>query len=432
MLKEEEKEPPSFRETNLISSIGTTKTNEVHGEIINNNVCTKKSSSSSLSATNTSGITATRSPKDGRRGSRKAMQGQTPSTQLYGQEDERKISTSSEDQNKKNQELLFIKCTYTDYSSNKTYQQHDLTANELRCLRLYRENRIGGPFPIKLQIMLKVVEGLGKQNIISWQPHGRAFMIHRPTEFDEELMSKFFKSTKLASFKRQLHLYDFQRITHGNDAGAYYHEMFLRGKPLLATKMTRRKIKGNIRVITSPDEEPQFYTMPFMGPTTSDDCAVNLGGNILNRGALSTKNEKAPDTAFGDAGGSSSFHSMINSGLVSLPQVDRPHNDAGGNNEHFMKERDTYNSHFTLLEEGAPTIIMRAPPALDHPLLRKQLPCYSPRDHRLQSQHLPSFSMMLLAKHLSIHEEICTRQQEQRLLQELKMQVAAGAFDEKV
>ena len=334
-------------------------------------------------------LEADKPPSFGEIGIRRAkvMQGRPSLGQLYGQEkDERKIfNVDQKDQ------LLFIKCTYTDYS-NKTYQQ--LTSNERSCIHLYRENTVGGPFPIKLQIMLKVVEGLGKQNIISWQPHGRAFMIHRPTEFDEELMSKFFKSTKLASFKRQLHLYDFQRITHGNDAGAYYHEMFLRGKPLLATKMTRRKIKGNIRVITSPDEEPQFYTMPFMGPTTSDDCAVNLGGNILNRGALSTKNEKAPDTAFGDAGGSSSFHSMINSGLVSLPQVDRPHNDAGGNNEHFMKERDTYNSHFTLLEEGAPTIIMRAPPALDHPLLRKQLPCYSPRDHRLQSQHLPSSSMM--------------------------------------
>ena len=79
-------------------------------------------------------------------------------------------------------------------------------------------------------------------------------------------MRKYFFNTKFTSFKRQLNIYDFKRITHGVDSCSYYREMFLRGKPLLAMKMVPRKIKGNIRVSTYIDNEPRFYSMPFLDP----------------------------------------------------------------------------------------------------------------------------------------------------------------------
>lgn len=97
-------------------------------------------------------------------------------------------------------------------------------------------------------------------------------MIHRPREFEEKVMGEFFKQTKLSSFKRQLNLYDFQRVTRGTDCGSYYHEMFLRGKPLLAKRMVRRKIKGTknqtTTVSSSEDEQmPDFYSLAFVGAT---------------------------------------------------------------------------------------------------------------------------------------------------------------------
>ena len=154
---------------------------------------------------------------------------------------------------------------YVDHI-NTTFNVKQLTSIEVTNLQLYHKSSMGGPFPIKLQILLKIVEELGFQHIISWLPHGRAFIIHRPLLFEKEIMSKFFNPTKFSSFKRQLNLYDFKRITHGIDSGAYYHEMFLRSKPLLAMKMTRRKIKGQIRMSTYINKEPQFYSMPFLGP----------------------------------------------------------------------------------------------------------------------------------------------------------------------
>ena len=52
-------------------------------------------------------------------------------------------------------------------------------------------------------------------------------------------------------------------MTRGNDAGAYYHELFLRGKTFLTKGMIRTKVKGTkFKAASSPDQEPDFYAMP--------------------------------------------------------------------------------------------------------------------------------------------------------------------------
>jgi hypothetical protein len=79
-------------------------------------------------------------------------------------------------------------------------------------------------------------------------------------------MQRFFRQTKITSFQRQLNLYGFFRLTRGVDSGAYYHKYFLRGKPHIAKLITRTKIKGTgFKAASNPEQEPDFYTMPFVG-----------------------------------------------------------------------------------------------------------------------------------------------------------------------
>eukprot|EP00804_Cyclotella_cryptica_P004560 CCRYP_006901-RA/>CCRYP_006901-RA protein AED:0.03 eAED:0.03 QI:164/1/1/1/0/0.5/2/643/201 len=100
------------------------------------------------------------------------------------------------------------------------------------------------PFPMKVHRMLDQTKTEGLEAIVSWLKHGRAFKIHDPKAFAEVIMPRFFNQSKYTSFQRQLNLYGFNRLSRGRDSGAYHHELFLRGKPTLATRLLRQKVKG--------------------------------------------------------------------------------------------------------------------------------------------------------------------------------------------
>jgi hypothetical protein len=95
-------------------------------------------------------------------------------------------------------------------------------------------------FPVKLHALL---DSNNHEDVISWQPSGRSFIIHNPKEFVDSVMPKYFRQTQLRSFQRQLNLYDFHRISEGFDIGGYYHKKFLRGAPDLCKEMKRVPVK---------------------------------------------------------------------------------------------------------------------------------------------------------------------------------------------
>jgi hypothetical protein len=120
------------------------------------------------------------------------------------------------------------------------------------------------PFPLKLHEMLDAVAASNQEDIVSWQPHGRCFVVHKPKEF-VELLPKYFKLSKLPSFQRQLNLYGFQRLTRGKDKGGYYHELFLRNRVFLAHNIQRIKVKGTgVRARSNPEQEPNLWSMAWL------------------------------------------------------------------------------------------------------------------------------------------------------------------------
>ncbi len=101
--------------------------------------------------------------------------------------------------------------------------------------------------------------------------------MHKTKEFVETIMPRYFRQSKLTSFQRQLNLYGFARITRERDKGGYYHELFLRGKLFLANRIQRNKVKGTkIKAVTSPETEPDFYSMPFVVITARSPELVSL------------------------------------------------------------------------------------------------------------------------------------------------------------
>lgn len=134
-------------------------------------------------------------------------------------------------------------------------------------------------FPEKLHKFLCSKACTRENSVLGWAPHGRSFVVRNPEKFINEITPLIFNHSTMASFQRQLNLYGFKRITKtgSRDEGAYYHEMFLQGRPDLCLLMRRKKIKGNQgKLLQIPSEEPDFYAMEPCNGNTGDQ--INLSG----------------------------------------------------------------------------------------------------------------------------------------------------------
>jgi hypothetical protein len=50
---------------------------------------------------------------------------------------------------------------------------------------------VATPFPEKLHYMLSKMDGEGTTGIVTWQPHGRCFMVQKSREFVDEIMPRY-------------------------------------------------------------------------------------------------------------------------------------------------------------------------------------------------------------------------------------------------
>jgi HSF-type DNA-binding len=139
-------------------------------------------------------------------------------------------------------------------------------------IMLYRGNPMDEPLPFINQKSLRNKSCQSKSYQLDKNERKQFFlfsysMVSNPSASFFFIWFRYFRQSKLTSFQRQLNLYGFQRLTRGADAGAYYCELFLRGMPFLCKKMTRTKVKGTrYKAASSPDQEPNFYTMRPVSP----------------------------------------------------------------------------------------------------------------------------------------------------------------------
>lgn len=95
------------------------------------------------------------------------------------------------------------------------------------------------PFTIKL---MKVLSDKKNAEIITWMPSGKSFNILKPKAFVADILPQHFKTAKYSSFTRKLHRWGFMRHYRGEEAGAFYHKDFQRGRLDLVEQMTCHKV----------------------------------------------------------------------------------------------------------------------------------------------------------------------------------------------
>lgn len=100
-------------------------------------------------------------------------------------------------------------------------------------------------FPCKMYSLLEDAETFGFESIISWQPGGKSFTLHKPEIFATTVMQSYFTQTKLKSFQRQLNIYGWKKVQVGPNKGGYFHKSFIRGSPELCGNVIRRTFKDS-------------------------------------------------------------------------------------------------------------------------------------------------------------------------------------------
>lgn len=109
-------------------------------------------------------------------------------------------------------------------------------------------------FPAKMHAILSRSD---LADVVTWLPHGRAWRVLKPREFEVRVIPSYFEHNKFSSFIRQANGWGFRRITKGPDRNSYYHELFLRGIPHLS-KMMKRPGPSK-KPSADPDHEPDLY-----------------------------------------------------------------------------------------------------------------------------------------------------------------------------
>ena len=130
--------------------------------------------------------------------------------------------------------------------------------------------------------LIKILSDPTTQDIVSWLPHGRSFKVKDVDKFERYVLPRYCKTNQMRSFRKQLSLWEFKRITRGVDAGSYYHECFLRGLPHLLVMMKYKKIKGIGKASApNPDTEPNFYTLPDLSPYNERQSSLLSPTDVL-------------------------------------------------------------------------------------------------------------------------------------------------------
>merc|ERR1719188_1278801 len=93
------------------------------------------------------------------------------------------------------------------------------------------------------QQLMKMMFRKEFEDIISWVPDGKAFIILDKEKLIAGFSSLYYQYTKYESFIRKLHRWGFKFIKKGSDVGAYYHKFFLRDDPSLCSNISCVKKK---------------------------------------------------------------------------------------------------------------------------------------------------------------------------------------------
>ena len=148
------------------------------------------------------------------------------------------------------------------------------------------------PFPWKLHQLLEDADNCSSSDVVSWLPSGNGFIVHKPTEFCDKIVQKYFKQSKFKSFTRQLYIYGFSKIASGPHAGGFYHPKFVRGDKESCLSLKRNQV-GDRRIKKANMPHPSAQTIKRTPVMPSSLTQRFVPSTIPSSSSSSQKNASA-------------------------------------------------------------------------------------------------------------------------------------------
>jgi len=120
--------------------------------------------------------------------------------------------------------------------------------SSLPVMELILPQPTGGNVPAFLSKLWKMVNNPEFANLICWSDDGNSFLIKNQTQFAASLLPYYYKHSNMASFIRQLNMYDFHKVMNAeagglkgdNDEIEFAHPLFQRGQEHLLEQIKRK------------------------------------------------------------------------------------------------------------------------------------------------------------------------------------------------
>lgn len=123
---------------------------------------------------------------------------------------------------------------------------------------------------------MEILSGDEHADVLTWVPHGKAFIIYKKKKFSAEVLPRYFKQSKFTSFTRKLNRWGFSRVTRGPEAGSYFHKFFLRDQPHLSLQMSCQNVRHH-------QGQPQSPSTTMDNQLQSQNLSTNMN-NIMPYG----------------------------------------------------------------------------------------------------------------------------------------------------
>ncbi len=158
-----------------------------------------------------------------------------------------------------------------------TFPQHVSWVQYIQVLTIWNSLLTPRFIPLLLLKLMEILENESLSEIISWLPHGQAFLLINKRKFAKDVLGQYFKRSKFSSFTRKLNRWGFQRISRGPDTGAYFHPLFQRNNLRLCLQMTSNGTKATNEYYPNRTQDDLQPTCEAKAPNRAADEGKSNG-----------------------------------------------------------------------------------------------------------------------------------------------------------